>query len=202
VGIAVRFIAELFAKAAAFFRSPIVRRQSRSESPEQILKGILDEMAAELPRMSLSLAKMRGIIGKLNDEITKYKEEASGLKMLIQVALDSGNDEEADRGIIHLNELSELLDHARSELEHAVNNYDAAFTLRNRYKEEIDEKTRNLKFLLKARNVAEFKAAVASTISGYEIHCAKRARLKFLEEAGIEPTAQDGYEETEFEQIE
>ncbi|MCD6119270.1 hypothetical protein J7K50_05470 [bacterium] len=197
-----RFIAELFAKAAAFFRSPIVRRQSRSESPEQILKGILDEMAAELPRMSLSLAKMRGIIGKLNDEITKYKEEASGLKMLIQVALDSGNDEEADRGIIHLNELSELLDHARSELEHAVNNYDAAFTLRNRYKEEIDEKTRNLKFLLKARNVAEFKAAVASTISGYEIHCAKRARLKFLEEAGIEPTAQDGYEETEFEQIE
>lgn len=144
---------------------------------EQLLTKQLEEMAGEVPRMSLGIAKIRNIVGKLESEIADNRAKAAVLKKRIEEAITGGDDSSAESGVTELAALAERTKRARAKLEQMNALYDEAIHLKELNIVEIEEKTRDFEWIIRPVNLERFRRLVSSALADYESYLRKEQKL-------------------------
>ncbi|MEP0815245.1 MAG: PspA/IM30 family protein [bacterium] len=152
-----------------FFRALFGGAMSAVEDPEMMLRQTIDDMRAKIPRMNESLAKMKGGIVLLEDELKTYEADSAKMKATIKAALEAGDEIVAANYAVRLKSTLESMERTKAQIEQAQMAFNQAIDLRNEYKKEIEKKARDFERAVDEKRLAEFKKEVASAFESFQV---------------------------------
>jgi phage shock protein A len=155
-------------RVARFFRALFGGAMNAVEDPELILKQTVEEMRMKVPKMNESLAKMKGGVKLLQDEINQYENEIKALRQTIQAALTAGEEDVAANYAMRLKHKMEACERSKAQLEQTEKAYQQAFELRQEYMHELEKKTQAFKQAVGEKRFADYKKEIANAFETFE----------------------------------
>ena len=152
-----------------FFRALFGGAMNAVEDPELILKQTIEDMRMKIPKMNESLAKMKGGIKLLEDEINTYGNEMKALRQTIQAAIAAGEEEVAANYALRLKQKQDAVERSRAQLDQTQKAYQQAFELRQEYLHELEKKTQSFKLAAGEKRFAEYKKEIATAFETFEV---------------------------------
>jgi phage shock protein A len=142
---------------------------SMGENPELILEQNVRDMRDKVPEMNTGIAKARGGIIRIENEITQYKQDAARLTARVKACLLSGDEAMAGQFAVQLKKIQDALERDQAQLESAKAGYEALLKLKERYMREMKMKTEEAQRAISDARAAKWKSELADVFESFEV---------------------------------
>lgn len=159
----------MLARIRRIFRSFLGMFVEMAEDPKLILQQNIRDMKDKVPMMNTGIAKARGGIEHLAQEIEYYKSEINKATSRVKACLLNGNEPLAGQYASQLQKLKEALERSQHQYDAAKGGYEALLKLKERYMHEMQMKTEEAMQAIKEADSAAWKSDLASTFQSFEV---------------------------------
>lgn len=159
----------MWARIRRIFRSFMGAFISMGENPELILEQNVRDMRDKVPEMNTGIAKARGGIIRIENEITQYKQDAARMTARVKACLLSGDEAMAGQFAVQLKKVQDALERDQAQLESAKAGYEALLKLKERYMREMKIKTEEAQRAISEARAAKWKSELADVFESFEV---------------------------------
>jgi len=159
----------MWARIQRIFRSFIGAFISLGEDPKLILEQNIRDMRDKVPEMNTGIAKARGGIIRIENEITQYKQDCARLTARIKACLLSNDEALAGQYAVQLKQRQEALQRDEEQLTAAKAGYEALLKLKERYMREMKLKTEEAMQAIREAEASKWKSELADVFQSFEV---------------------------------
>src|SRR6185295_13146536 len=131
----------MFERIRRIFRSFVGLFISMAEDPKLILQQNIRDMQDKVPEMNTGIAKARGGIVRLEDEINTTKQDIARLTARVKSALMANEEGMAGQYAVQLKGKQDSLERTNAQLAAAKQGYEGLLKLKERYMREMKTKS-------------------------------------------------------------
>ena len=182
----------MWARIKRIFRSFVGAFISMGENPELILEQNIRDMRDKVPEMNTGIAKARGGIIRIENEITQYKQDVARLTARVKACLLSNDDEMAGQFAVQLKRVQEALERDQAQLESANAGYQALLKLKERYMREMKMKTEEAQRAISEARASKWKSELADVFESFEVAGVDATHQEMIEKLRDKTAMADG----------
>ncbi|MFH0940083.1 MAG: PspA/IM30 family protein [Planctomycetota bacterium] len=182
----------MWARIKRIFRSFFGAVVSMGENPELILEQNVRDMRDKVPEMNTGIARARGGIIRIENEITQYKQDIARLTARVKACLLSNDEEMAGQFAVQLKRVQEALDRDHAQLESAKAGYEALLKLKERYMREMKLKTEEAQRVISEARAAKWKSELADVFESFEVAGVDATHQEMIEKLRDKTAMADG----------
>jgi phage shock protein A len=142
---------------------------SVAENPELILEQNIRDMNDQVPRMNESIAMVKANVTLLENEETKYKNDAAELTSKIKASIQAGRDDLAGAFATRLEQLKGALARTQGQLTTARAAFDKALAVKQAFMREKERKTQEALDAIRDYRRAQWQKKVADTMETFDV---------------------------------
>lgn len=159
----------MFERLKRLFRSIFGSLVSSAEDPKRILQQNMRDMQDKIPEMNTGIAKARGGIVRLEDEISTGKQDIAKLTARVKSALLAGEEGMAGQYAVQLKQKQDSVERTTAQLASAKVGYDGLLKLKERYMREMKVKSEQAVAAIKEADSAKWKNELAGVFQSFEV---------------------------------
>lgn len=182
----------MFARIKRIFRSFIGAFINLAEDPKLILQQNIRDMQDKVPEMNTGIAKAKGGVLHLEQEIDTYKKEIAATTARVKACLLGGDEALAGQYAMQLKQKQEALEHSTAQHQQAQAGYEALLKLKERYMREMKLKTEEAMQAIKESDAAKWKSELADCFTAFEVAGVDQTHNDMIEKLKERSTLADG----------
>lgn len=142
---------------------------STMEDPKLILEQTVRDMQDRVPVMNQGLAKARGGIIMIHNEIKQYEREISLLTAKIKACVASRDESLGGQYAIRLKKTQEAVARDQEQLQAAQAGYDSLLKMKEKFMREMRLKTEEAMAAIRESEAAQWKSELADVFEQFEV---------------------------------
>ena len=142
---------------------------STMEDPKLILEQTVRDMQDKIPVMNQGLAKARGGIIMIQNEIKQYERDVAMLTAKIKACVVNKDESLGAQYAVRLKKTQDALARDKEQLQAAQSGYDALLKMKEKFMREIKAKTEEAMAAIRDAEAAKWKAELADTFEQFEV---------------------------------
>jgi phage shock protein A len=182
----------MWARIKRMFRSFVGAFISMGEDPELILQQNIRDMRDKVPEMNSGIAKAKGGIIRIENEITQYKQEIAKLTARVKACLLSNDEALAGQYAVQLKQRQEALQRDEEQLAAAKAGYEALLKLKERYMREMKLKTEEAQHAISEARASKWKSELADVFESFEVAGVDATHQEMVEKLREKSIVADG----------
>lgn len=182
----------MFARIGRIFRSFFGLFISMAEDPKLILQQNIRDMQDKIPPMNVGIAKARGGIILLEQEIATYKGDIAHLTARVKACLIGGDEASAGQFAIQLKAKQEAAARSEAQRASAQQGYDGLLKLKQKFMSEVKRRTDEAQAAIKGAEAAKWKSDLADVFQSFEVAGVDATHDEMLEKLKQKNAEADG----------
>jgi len=174
------------------FRSFFGLFVSMAEDPKLILQQNIRDMRDKVPMMNTGIAKARGGVEHLAQEIEFYKSDVAKITSRVKACLLNNNEALAGQYASQLQKQKEALERSQHQYESAKAGYDALQKLKERYMHEMQAKTDEAMQAIRESESSQWKGELANVFETFEVADVSSTHQEMLDKLKAKTAEADG----------
>ena len=142
---------------------------STMEDPKLILEQTVRDMQDKIPVMNQGLAKARGGIIMIQNEIKQYERDVAMLTAKIKACVVNKDESLGAQYAVRLKKTQDALARDKEQIVAAQAGYDALLKMKEKFMREIKAKTEEAMAAIRDAEAAKWKAELADTFEQFEV---------------------------------
>ncbi|MBI5240110.1 MAG: PspA/IM30 family protein [Elusimicrobia bacterium] len=142
---------------------------STMEDPKLILEQTVRDMQDKIPVMNQGLAKARGGIIMIQNELKQYERDVNLLTAKIKACVVNNDESLGAQYAVRLKKTQDALARDKDQLVAAQAGYDALLKMKEKFMREIKAKTEEAMAAIRDAEAAKWKAELADTFEQFEV---------------------------------
>ncbi len=142
---------------------------STMEDPKLILEQTVRDMQDKIPVMNQGLAKARGGIIMIQNEIKTYERDVNMLTAKIKACVVNKDESLGAQYAVRLKKTQDALARDKEQIVAAQAGYDALLKMKEKFMREIKAKTEEAMAAIRDAEAAKWKAELADTFEQFEV---------------------------------
>jgi len=150
------------------------------------------DMQDKIPEMNTGIAKARGGIVRLEDEVNTTKQDIAKLTARVKSALLAGEEGLAGQYAVQLKQKQDSQERTAAQLASARTGYDGLLKLKERYMREMKMKTEQAMAAIKEAESAKWKSELADVFQSFEVAGVDATHQEMIEKLKEKSAMADG----------